>query len=346
MIHCSRVLIIIVTAVMLFSPKGFSQMAPDSEPCVVKAENFYTGSSTLHYGDLVKVSVRNSGKLSHDAAYSDKPFTLYINELPMHGVTAQMSDPVTGTAFFSLLRDSASNSSWNAFSRFDRNAAVPVSVSIGREGVGKLKTLVKSVQLVMYNPSTLWIMAIALLFVIAVFYVLAWKTEIIRDPSASEKHPFSMAKSQLAFWTLIVIFSFLYLWIITGVAPFIGGSTLILLGISIGTTLGAKVIDASQKDMERHQDQLSKGWLFDVLSDGAGINIHRFQMLLWTIVMGIYFIHSVFYNLEIPQISDAFLALMGISSGAYVGLKIPENNAKPKDPATPQPSENDNPAVG
>jgi dipeptidyl aminopeptidase/acylaminoacyl peptidase len=39
---------------------------------------------------------------------------------------------------------------------------------------------------------------------------------------------------------------------------------------------------------------------------------------------------------QIPQLDESLLALMGISSGAYVGLKTMEN--KPEDKAEEQPA--------
>ncbi|HXG93472.1 MAG TPA: hypothetical protein VNN73_14080 [Blastocatellia bacterium] len=69
----------------------------------------------------------------------------------------------------------------------------------------------------------------------------------------------------------------------------------------------------------------SNGFLNDILTDGDnGISFHRFQMFVWTIVAGILFIYSVYSRLSMPDFSATLLALMGISSGTYIGFKIPE----------------------
>ena len=68
----------------------------------------------------------------------------------------------------------------------------------------------------------------------------------------------------------------------------------------------------------------SQGWLIDVLSDADGIDFHRFQMLAWTIVLGIIFIINVWQGLAMPDFSATLLGLMGLSAGTYIGLKIPE----------------------
>lgn len=68
----------------------------------------------------------------------------------------------------------------------------------------------------------------------------------------------------------------------------------------------------------------SRHFLYDVLSDSGGISFHRFQIFVWTIVLGIIFSASVYNDLAMPEFSTTLLGLMGISSGTYLGFKFPE----------------------
>ncbi|MCK5467548.1 MAG: hypothetical protein KAI99_03540, partial [Cyclobacteriaceae bacterium] len=68
----------------------------------------------------------------------------------------------------------------------------------------------------------------------------------------------------------------------------------------------------------------SDGFINDILSDNTGFSFHRFQILIWTIVLGIIFIVEVISNLQMPEFDDTLLMLMGISSGTYIGFKFPE----------------------
>ncbi len=68
----------------------------------------------------------------------------------------------------------------------------------------------------------------------------------------------------------------------------------------------------------------SRHFLFDVLSDSGGISFHRFQIFVWTAVLGIIFGISVYNDLAMPEFSATLLGLMGISSGTYLGFKFPE----------------------
>ena len=81
----------------------------------------------------------------------------------------------------------------------------------------------------------------------------------------------------------------------------------------------------------------SESFLLDILSDTNGVNFHRFQILAWTLVLGIIFGGHVYRDLAMPQFNDTLLALMGISAGTYLGLKIPENQAPEAPPANPAP---------
>ena len=71
----------------------------------------------------------------------------------------------------------------------------------------------------------------------------------------------------------------------------------------------------------------SRGFWRDILRDGDGISFHRFQIVVWTAIFAIIFIHAVYRDLAMPDFNASLLGLMGISSGTYVGFKFPE---KPK----------------
>ena len=69
----------------------------------------------------------------------------------------------------------------------------------------------------------------------------------------------------------------------------------------------------------------SDGFLLDILRDETGVSFHRFQMVGWTIVLGFVFVVTVYRSLAMPDFSATLLGLMGISSGTYIGFKIPDS---------------------
>jgi hypothetical protein len=60
----------------------------------------------------------------------------------------------------------------------------------------------------------------------------------------------------------------------------------------------------------------------DLLTEEAGTyDFHRFQMLAWTLLLGVVFVVKVFHDRVMPVFDANVLLLMGISSTAYLGFK-------------------------
>jgi hypothetical protein len=94
--------------------------------------------------------------------------------------------------------------------------------------------------------------------------------------------------------------------------------------------LQAKQSSLSEIDAQLWQSvppATTKGFINDLLHDGDGVSFHRFQMVVWTMVLGIVFVWSVYRTIAMPEFDPSLLTLMGISAGTYVGFKFPE---KPK----------------
>ena len=96
--------------------------------------------------------------------------------------------------------------------------------------------------------------------------------------------------------------------------------------------LGAKTVDLINQNVhvESVRDDvetlvMDAQVLEDILKDELGYSVHRAQMFMWTVILGVIFVTSVIRFQQIPQLDESLLALMGISSGAYVGLKTMEN---------------------
>jgi hypothetical protein len=84
-----------------------------------------------------------------------------------------------------------------------------------------------------------------------------------------------------------------------------------------------------KRDLKRwralHRWQL----LLDLLSEqdtskgeNRVITFHRFQIVVWTLILGIIFVSEVLTKLAMPVFDATLLSLMGISSGTYLGFKV------------------------
>jgi hypothetical protein len=68
-------------------------------------------------------------------------------------------------------------------------------------------------------------------------------------------------------------------------------------------------------------------FLDDILTDANGISFHRLQMFIWTLVLGVIFVYSVWASLIMPDFSATLLTLQGITAGTYLGFKFPEKQS-------------------
>jgi len=71
-----------------------------------------------------------------------------------------------------------------------------------------------------------------------------------------------------------------------------------------------------------------KGVMYDLLAENNLISFHRFQIFVWTLILGVMFVANVYNQLAMPEFSATLLGLLGISAGTYVGFKLPETKAQ------------------
>lgn len=69
----------------------------------------------------------------------------------------------------------------------------------------------------------------------------------------------------------------------------------------------------------------SSSFFRDLLEDKDGISLNRYQLVVWTIILGAMFVYRVLESLQMPAFDDTLLTLLGISGGLYVGFKWPDS---------------------
>lgn len=183
------------------------------------------------------------------------------------------------------------------------------------------------VEVRLYDKAELWTALVALLSVTLLF--AGSRSGMLRDggydPTAAVpplERTYSLARVQLFIWTALIIGGFLYIWLLTGLDNGVVTPELLsAYGIATATAAGGIMQDKSRP----LRTGKSQGFLNDILSDGGDTpSLHRLQMFAWTLVLGVLFILEVWRNLRMPTFDTTLLSLMGISGGAYVGLKTLE----------------------
>lgn len=84
-------------------------------------------------------------------------------------------------------------------------------------------------------------------------------------------------------------------------------------------------IEARLQELQGAPVHRSRGFLRDLLSDAHGYRFDRFQILAFTLILGVIFLSAVYNGLTMPEFSPTLLGLMGLSSGTYIGFKFPSN---------------------
>jgi hypothetical protein len=257
------------------------------------------------------------------AAKQKKAVTLYLNGNDTF-ITPERVDREANELQFHLERNSDNKKVWSSLLRFpfDDDSKRYVDASVGISGGpavpadGNATFMLIVVKWEWY--AYLWLLG--LLVLLAVFALLAGKYDILRD--GPKPAPWSLGRCQMAWWFFLIIVAYVLIWLISGDQDTIPQSLLALMGISAGTALGAVMIETTNPSAAA---PASQNFLFDILSDGTGtVGLHRFQILVWTIVLGIIFMVSVVTELTMPVFSPTLLATMGISAGTYLGFKFPE----------------------
>ena len=313
------------------------------------------GVREVELGDEITLEVNQLKDLLDRAkcATPSKNVVLYLEGRPLKEVTPfPPTDPTGNMLNFPLKRTEKSRDVWTYLlgkPRFDLN---PTTVSVGLEdeyAVPSDKAGTLSLKTIPTPWFIFWLIIFLALF--AAFILLAKKTNLLRDvgpePGGADRKPYSLARTQAAWWFFIVLASYLFIGMITGdFSTTITGTVLTLLGISAGTVVGSAFVDASkpappppvppgqpgqpgQPAPPAAPAQAVRGttswkneyWWQDILSDADGVSFHRFQMAAWTLVLGIIFVVQVYNALAMPDFNGTLLALLGISAGTFLGIK-------------------------
>jgi len=179
-----------------------------------------------------------------------------------------------------------------------------------------------------------WILN-ALVFIAFLYFCI--RLGMIKDSGTSQKGTFSLSRTQLAWWTILVFTAYVYLVSVTMDVNHLNTSTVILLGISAVTTLAGQVAgqpasvttSVASGTAAPSSPPTSKGFWRDLLSENKDgrVSIHRFQSVIFNLALGLHFLLTAVATLEFPEYSSEVLTLLGISSATYAGIKSYEKNS-------------------
>ncbi|MEM7455236.1 MAG: hypothetical protein AAF456_12875 [Planctomycetota bacterium] len=261
-----------------------------------------------------------------------------------------------------------------------------VKVSVGNANGQILQNVPRELVLrvVHLRHFVIWVVAMVALGI--VMWTLGWRTGMLREwgeqGAAGGLNRFSLARCQMAFWFVLVVAAFSFIFLVIDKTDTIPMSMVVLMGISSATAVSAVMIESGKKADAQRQLAVERSRLAasdviahslesatgdsgsqevvhliesarincdretsrariaeleqarlvrptrsvaqDLLSTGEGYSLHRVQIVVWTIALGVVFVSQVMKDLSMPVFDANLLALMGVSSGTYLGFKFPE----------------------
>lgn len=84
------------------------------------------------------------------------------------------------------------------------------------------------------------------------------------------------------------------------------------------------VTPALADDLVKRARRENRGFLLDILSDANGVSFHRYQLLVWTVVLAAVFAYVTWRDLALPPLDTGLLGTYFVSAATFIGLKVPE----------------------
>lgn len=314
-----RIFLSMLCCLMVLSTYG--QTDPDTDPesarapadSILSIRNLSSQKDTIRNKDVIAVTLQTTADL-------DTLKTLYIGGLVVPGAAPWKVNAADKIVYF--YNDNAVQAFLLKFvgsNPFDKSY-IPVSLGIGsakRQVSASVATIYIEVR---QKINYWWVIAVAIM--IAALVIVALRHNILKD---DQNLYYSLGRAQLFFWTLLLMVAYLQICLKTDTLPDIPLSVLAIIGISVTTTAASKFIENKTKANPIIDRQArSEGFMLDILSDGSSINIQRFQNVAFNVFFGAIFLQKAFSTHLLPDFDQNVLILLGVSSGAYAGLKMTE----------------------
>jgi hypothetical protein len=256
-------------------------------------------------------------------------FVVYVNNIPVRKIypVGQVNGKTLNYRF-DFYKDTQLVA-WKDFFHANEGAheLADASITVGPESGVPLATSGKRIKVRLVKESAdaaAWITGLILLAVFV--YVLFW-TKILREPTSipgTTKTKFSLSRVQFGLWNVLIFFSAAFIYFYTGRLLPIPAQLLALLGISGGQfVLGWALARTSSGETIAKQ---SSGNMVEDIGEG----VHRFQNLLWSVGLWIYFIQALLVTVDYPSIDTNLLILTGFTVGMYAFGKAKETAEEAK----------------
>jgi hypothetical protein len=212
------------------------------------------GTQRVQLDYPIWVEVENLEKWAAQPANDTSKFALCIDGNEFKGMPPPLvREDLVG---FQVRPSSESKDAW-------KNIISPPSVKNGAEVLVTVRHSSVKVEgsnkafVTVINPFWFKIFLVSVMAALILFWWLAYKSDIIREPGGQPKgtdkygklnrKPYSLGRTQMACWFFVVAISFVYIWMLTHDLASLTPSVLALIGISAATGLASATVDSSKR---------------------------------------------------------------------------------------------------
>jgi hypothetical protein len=187
-----------------------------------------------------------------------------------------------------------------------------VSVSAGT-GEHQLDTDVLSVRMHIINRVRWSITIVLSLAAFVAILLLRWRTTLLDN----------LPRVQIACFALAIGMAFGYIWSTTGETATINGSALTLLGIGLGTAAGNAILSSGKRvSVTTAVKALANEGVEAPVETPVRFDLHALQAAVWTAIIAFIFVAGAYREVQMPDLSEQVLAILGISAGTYLALSF------------------------
>lgn len=205
--------------------------------------------------NTIKIPIKNLDEWVKQPQNNYSKFVLKIDGIHFAGLTPTLAKNNTHLQF-DLRRPLEAKEAWKALlSRKPIKADKEVAVSIYQANTvvyGEASARMKVFDVFWLN---VFITTSAL--AVLLFWVLAYKSDVLRvsgnQPSGNRRKPYSLARTQMAFWFFTIIISYMFIWMVTRDLSILTPSVLGLMGLSAATGLGSAMMDSNKQQQKEHK---------------------------------------------------------------------------------------------
>ena len=294
----------------------------------------------LHSSALVVIHVEHLQDWidAHPDERCESSVQLVFNGHGLDPLQPTLCDGPEGTILFQLhnldlFEDDAHHGGWRAL--IDSRAHLTwtiANVTVAWRDEPPLRTAIRGEDaaiVILVSPSSALLSLTGALAGAALLWMFAISSTLLRvaGSTAAMPGPWSLRRVQAAWWFVVVFTSWEVLAAFTRDIPPIGTTSLLLLGIAGGTYSAQIVVPGVEDDAPPTTPK--RGFLGDLVSDANGPVLHRVQLVVWSIALGIAFLYLSVSEVHMPELDPTLLGLMGLSAAGYLSGKTREAKADP-----------------